>query len=57
MNKGMKYNDILTEEDFYPPEDTRVLKSLVYDVYGGDNFTEYCEDIFDLYEEEDYYEN
>lgn len=47
----------LTEKDFYPPEDNRVLKSLVRDIHGGDNFAKYSEYIFDLYESENYYEN
>ena len=47
----------LTDSDFYPPEDTRVLRSLVKDVYGGDTFAEFSEYIFDLYESEDCYEN
>lgn len=57
MKNKATYNYILSEEDFYPPEDNRVLKSLVRDVYGGDTLAEYSEYIFDLYESEDYYEN
>lgn len=53
----MRYCDILTEEDFYPPSDDRVWTSNVYDIYGGDNFADYTEYIFDLYESEGYYEN
>ena len=45
----------LSEIDFYPPQDNRVLESYIEDVDGGDNFADYCEYIFDLYEEEDYY--
>jgi len=48
--------DYLTEEDFYPPSDNRVLKSYIEDIDGGDNFADYCEYIFELLEEEDYYE-
>ena len=57
MKRKYKYNDVLTEEDFYPIADNRYLKSNVYDICGGDNFVEYSEYIFDLYEEEDYWEN
>ena len=46
----------LSEQDFYPPTDDRVWKSNVKDVIGGDNFADYCEYIFNLLEEEDYYE-
>ncbi len=46
------YNE-LSEEDFYPPSDNRVWKSYVEDIEGGDNFADYCEYIFELYEEEE----
>lgn len=46
----------LTESDFYPPSDDRVLESYVEDIDGGDNFADYCEYIFDLYEQEGYYD-
>lgn len=48
--------DCLTEQDFYPPSDNRYLKSYVKDINGGDNFADYCEYIFELLEEEGYYE-
>lgn len=47
----------LSEEDFYPPSDNRTLKSYIYDVKYSPNFVEYAKFIYDLYEEEDYYEN
>ena len=57
MKRKNKYNDVLTEEDFYPSMDNRYLKSNIYDIRGGDNFVECCEDIFNLYEREGYWEN
>ena len=51
-----QYDDCLTESDFYPPADNRVWKSYVEDIDGGDNFADYCEYIFGIYEEEGYYE-
>lgn len=51
-----QYTDYLTEQDFYPPTDSRVLKSHIEDIEGGDNFADYCEYIFDLLEEEGYYD-
>lgn len=45
--------DYLIEEDFYPPSDDRVFTSYVEDIYGGDNFADYCKDFFELYEEEE----
>lgn len=55
-NTNEKYDGCLTEEDFYPPYDNRTVKSNVKDIYGGDNFADYCEYIFELLEEEEYYE-
>lgn len=52
-----QYTVYLKEEDFYPPSDDRVLTSYVKDIDGGDNFADYCEYIYRLYENEDYYEN
>ena len=46
----------LTEENFYPPSDNRYLKSYVEDIDGGDNFADYCRYIFNVLEEEGYYE-
>ena len=48
--------DYLTEESFYPPCDNRCIESYVEDIDGGDNFADYCEYIFELLEEEGYYE-
>lgn len=49
-------NFYLTEVDFYPPYDDRVFESYVEDIDNGDNFADYCEYIFKLYEEEGYYD-
>lgn len=46
----------LTEQDFYTTSDNRYLESYVEDIDGGDNFADYCEYIFELLEEEGYYE-
>ena len=51
-----QYNRCLTEVDFYPPSDNRNLKSNVKDIVGGDNFADYCEYIFGVLEEEEYYD-
>lgn len=51
-----QYDGCLSEMDFYPPSDNRTLKSNVKDIVGGDNFADYCEYIFSLLEEEEYYE-
>ena len=48
--------DYLTEIDSYSPYDNRVLKSYIEDIDGGDNFVDYCEYIFELLEDEDYWD-
>lgn len=53
MKKKWQYNrNRLTEEDFYPPSDERILESHVEDIEGGDNFADYAKYFFDLYDEE-----
>ena len=53
-----KNNELhLTEADFYPPPDNRVWKSYVEDIAGGDNFADYCEYIFNILDEEEYFES
>lgn len=42
---------VLSEKDFYPPDDNRFLKSGIRGVYGGDNFLDYVEYIHDILEE------
>lgn len=49
-------DDCLTEESFYPPSDNRYWKSYVEDIDDGDNFADYCAYIFDILEEEEYYD-
>ena len=51
------YGNILSEKDFYPPYDDRVLESYVEDIEGGDNFADYCQDFFELLDEENYFDN
>lgn len=46
----------ITEFDFYPPPDNRVWESYVEDIEGGDNFADYCEYIFDVLDEEEYFD-
>lgn len=58
QNDNQKIDDdyYLSEQDFYPPSDDRTWKSYVEDIEDGDNFADYCEYIFELYEEEGYYD-
>lgn len=43
---------VLTEKDFYPPQDPRVYTSGVDDIAGGDNYVGYVEYFWETYEEE-----
>ena len=55
-NKKDSNRFYLTEADFYPPSDDRTLESYIEDIEDGENFAGYCEYIFELLEEEGYYE-
>ena len=57
VHKDDNYGYVLSEKDFYPPEDTRVLRSGVNDIVGGDNFADYSESFFDMCDEEEYYDD
>lgn len=57
LNTKETINEELTEKDFYPPVDNRVLYSHIREIYGDKNFERYAKYIFDLYEKENYYEN
>lgn len=44
---------ILSEKDFYPPEDTRYFKSGINNIpYGGDSFEEYSKWFYDNYSDD-----
>lgn len=61
LDKKIAYlmdNDFcLTESDFYPPSDNRVWTTNVVDIDGGDNFADYCEEFFEILDQEEYFEN
>lgn len=54
LKKSSEYE--LSEKDFYPPEDTRILHSGVDNIAGGDNFGDYSEYLFDVCDEEEYFD-
>lgn len=47
----------LSEKDFYPPADERVLRSGVNDILNGDNFADFTESFFEHCEEEEIYDD
>lgn len=61
LDKKIAYlmdNDFcLTESDFYPPSDNRVWTTNVVDIDSGDNFADYCEEFFEMLDQEEYFEN
>lgn len=61
MNNKLTISDIRflddkIEKDMYQPTDNRTWGSYVRDIYDGDNFADYCEDLFELLEEEEYWD-
>lgn len=57
MSNKKNQNPILTEQDFYPPSDNRVWKSNVMDIANGDNFADYCNEFFELLDEEEFFDD
>lgn len=56
MKNKWLYDYVLSEKDFYPPSDNRILQTYIEELYDGE-FSEFAEDTFDLYESENYWEN
>ena len=55
IHKSKKISNIthlITEEDFYPPEDKRTWKSGVEDIDEEDNFANYAKWFYDNYGDE-----
>lgn len=48
-------SDVLSEKDFYPPEDNRVLQSRLYGIDNTNNFKQYAKEFFELCDEEELY--
>ena len=65
VNNQFTYEDMLEEQSCCPTElddlsvsfDKRVWKSYVRDIDGGDNFADFCEEFFEMLDEEEYWEN
>ena len=65
VNDRFTYEDILEEQgycstefdDLFANTDGRVWKSHVKDINGGDNFADFCEEFFEMLDEEEYWEN
>lgn len=56
-NDNVLNDHVLTERDFYPPSDDRVLESNIEDIDEDNNFVNYCVEFFEMLDEEEYYEN
>lgn len=52
--KKLKYkqDNILTEEDFYPPPDDRVRVSYIYDIDEEHTYQDYLSYFYELYDDE-----
>lgn len=55
MSDGYVFDDGLEETEQY--SDNRVWKSNIYDIVGGDNFADFCEEFFETLDEEEYWES
>lgn len=49
------FDEELREQDFFV--DNRTWKSNVRDISGGDNFADFCEEFFEMLDEEEYFES
>ena len=47
-------NDLYESEQCY---DNRTWESSVCDINGGDNFADFCEELFEMLDEEEYWES
>lgn len=47
-------NDEYTLDQY---SDNRTWTSSVYDIDGGDNFADFCEEFFEILDEEEYWES
>lgn len=47
---------VLSEKDFYPPEDNRVLKSGIKNICHGDNYNDFLQEYNELCQEEEIYD-
>lgn len=46
------HHPVLKEEDFYPVPDDRMRFCGIDDIPGGDNYAEFAEEFYELYEED-----
>lgn len=47
---------LLSEEDFYPPEDNRLYHSGVRDIENGDTFDDYATDYYNMLSDDGFYD-
>lgn len=57
MNEDYTLDQYFTNEVLEPSSDDRTWRSNVYDISGGDNFADFCEEFFEMLDENDYWEN
>lgn len=56
VSKWLRQYPVLSQEDFCPPEDRRVLHSGINSISGGDTFMKYIEEYYALIAEEEIYD-
>lgn len=50
-------NFVIDNRTWKSSSDNRIWKSNVLDIYGGDNFADFCEELFEMLDEEEYWES
>lgn len=54
--KDAIYGHVLSEKDFYPPEDNKTLCSVIEDIDENNSFAQFTHDFFELCDEEEIYD-
>ena len=57
MNDDYTLDQYFGDRVWEPSYDNRTWKSNVYDINGGDNFADFCEEFFEMLDENDYWES
>lgn len=57
MNNDYTLDQYFDDRVWESSSDNRTWGSNVYDINGGDNFADFCEEFFEMLDENDYWES
>lgn len=57
MNDDYTLDQCSDDRSWKSSSDDRTWMSNVYDINGGDNFADFCEEFFEMLDENDYWES